>query len=418
MRVLRSILVPVMCVICCASSLDAAVDPIVQLAKLTASDGGSDDDFGYSIAISGNVVAVGGINNEVSVFVKPAGGWQNMTQTAILTPSTKVNGFGRAVAISGNVIIVGAPLANQDQGAAYAFLKPATGWHDMTETAMLVPSDGAPGDRFGNSVSVSGDTAIVGADEATVGGNLFEGAAYIFTPQASAQDSANPHAMTLTETAKLTASDAVAGSTFGSAVSIAGKVVAVGAQGGNAGAGEAYVFVKPQSGWTSMTQTAVLNPSDSGGNLGTAIATNGATVVAGAPLAASQGMGKGAIYVFVEPSDGWADITETAKLQSSALGPIGNSVVVDVTGHYVAAGAPQGAGNGNSSGQVSIFAKPADGWQNTSQANWEVFSSSGLRGDLLGSSISFSDKALVTGAPGAKVGNHISQGEAFVFGRN
>jgi hypothetical protein len=314
------------------------------------------------------------------------------------------------VAISGNIIVVGAPYANQYQGAAYAFVKPAKGWHDMKETATLVASDGAPGDYFGVSVSVSGDTAVVGADEATVG----VGAAYVFTPPALGSES--PNGVTLTETAKLTASDAPLGY-FGEAVSISGDTVAIGALEGDGGLGEAYVFVKPQTGWTNMTETAQLKPSDLSVNLGLTIATNGTTVVAGSPLAGyRQRKVAGAVYVFVEPTGGWVDMTETAQLLPPKIsGDLDGSIAIDSTGHAVAVGSPQGYGNANDAGQVYVYLEPAGGWQTTSAPNFRLFTSDGQPGDDFGVSVSLSGQTLVAGAPAAEVGGDRGQGAAYVF---
>jgi FG-GAP repeat len=117
------------------SGISAAFDPWVQLAELTTSDGGNP---GIVVAISGNTVVAGvGTNNgagpyTVYVFVEPASGWANMTETAKLTASDGQNGdgFGGSIGISGDTIIVGAPgfYGDSFSGAAYVFVKPKTGW--------------------------------------------------------------------------------------------------------------------------------------------------------------------------------------------------------------------------------------------------------------------------------------------------
>ena len=93
---------------------------MTQTAKLTASDGAADDDFGISVSISGNTVVVGADDATVG--------------------------------------------GNSDQGAAYVFTEPGSGWTSMTQTAKLTASDGAANDYFGYSVSISGNTVVVGAD--------------------------------------------------------------------------------------------------------------------------------------------------------------------------------------------------------------------------------------------------------------
>src|ERR1700691_5848424 len=88
----------------------------IQNFTLTASDGLSEDEFGFSVAIDGNTLVVGAIDHNflsgvAYVFVKPATGWANMTQTAELTASDEQlgDGFGESVSVSGNTIVVGAP---------------------------------------------------------------------------------------------------------------------------------------------------------------------------------------------------------------------------------------------------------------------------------------------------------------------
>ena len=121
------------------------------------------------------------------MFVKPASGWADATDTAKLTASDIVSGenFGFSVAISGGTVVVGAPDVtvggNLDQGAAYVFVRPRSGWADGTQTAKLAASGGTAFDLLGTSVAIDGDTVVVGAPGATVDANLFQGAAYVFS---------------------------------------------------------------------------------------------------------------------------------------------------------------------------------------------------------------------------------------------
>jgi hypothetical protein len=96
------------------------------------------------------------------------------------------DGLGTSVSISGNVVVAGAPYttvgSNSEQGAAYAFVKPATGWKNMTQTLKLTASDGAANDQFGYSIAVSGKTGVVGAPQAMIGSNAQQGAAYVYGP--------------------------------------------------------------------------------------------------------------------------------------------------------------------------------------------------------------------------------------------
>ena len=80
--------------------------------------------------------------------------------------------FRHSVSISGNTVVVGAGdtvSGNIEQGAAYVFTEPASGWADMTQTAELTASDGQADDGFGTSVSISGNTVVVGRADDNAG---------------------------------------------------------------------------------------------------------------------------------------------------------------------------------------------------------------------------------------------------------
>jgi hypothetical protein len=119
--------------------------------------------------------------------VEPTGGWQDATETAKLTLSSggKGNNFGNSVSASANTILVGAPNikygSNVAQGAAYIFNKPASGWVTTGQPAEKF-SAGTKGSSFGGSVLLSGTTAVVGAPTGLSGGQKSVGAAYIFGP--------------------------------------------------------------------------------------------------------------------------------------------------------------------------------------------------------------------------------------------
>jgi hypothetical protein len=350
-----------------------------------------------------------------AAFAQRAVGPNAWAQLAELTPTNRVSQdwFGVSSAVSGDTVVVGAFDGNIEQtGTAYVYVKPSSGWGNMTQTATLTPSDGGQG--FGDSVAISGDTIIVGAANAS---NLSPrtwvpqtqgpqtqgpGAAYIFVKPASGWTD-------MTETAKLTASDGADGDAFGYNVSISGDTAAVGALFAHSGAGAAYVFVKPASGWSKMTQTAELTASDATtfDNMG-AVAIHGNTVVTGAY---GHNNFMGAAYVFVKPSTGWKDTTQKAELSSTKANEIyGFSVATDgKTAIVGAVGAHLGIG------AAYIYVKPMNGWQNTSTftARLSASTTSGVSG--LSQGISISCRRIVLGAPGTTVGTNSGQGALLVY---
>jgi hypothetical protein len=117
------------------------------------------------------------------IFIKPGGGWVNKTQDAKLTATDGWGSdyFGSRADISGDHIIVGALGDNDngdDSGSAYVYIKPGSGWADMTETEKLTASDGAEDDYFGFSVAVSGNTIMIGAyyddDKGNSSGSVYQ----------------------------------------------------------------------------------------------------------------------------------------------------------------------------------------------------------------------------------------------------
>jgi hypothetical protein len=292
------------------------------------------------------------------------GSGSNWTQLAKLTASDPQQGagFGTSVATTGNTVVVGAYNAgtgtDQEHGAGYVFVKPSGGWVNMTQTAKLTASDGAAFDEFGFSVAISVDTVAVGPRDASVSQSL---------------------------------------------------------------QGAAYVFVKPVGGWTDMTESAKLLASDAVGSdyLGWSIAVYGDEVAAGAPSAHyfHEMAGPGAVYVFVKPTGGWINMTETAKLTASGGGrgdSFGASVAIQQ--NILVIGAPQFFSTGP--GSAYVFVRPASGWKTTSKFAARLISSDGKASDGFGYSVGVADGAGVSGAPGVTVGNNQNQGAAYVFGKS
>jgi hypothetical protein len=206
-----------------------------QEAELTASDGASQDDFGFSVAISwdGDTVAVGAFHapstpGKAYVFSTRPSGWH---QEAELTPSDSANGneFGFSVALSrtGHVLVVGAIGHATATGSAYIF----TRWPSWHQTAELTASDGAHADKLGYSAAISADgrAVLLGA----IGHLSSTGAAYVFTRSGASWSQAD----------ELTASDGVTFDFFGLSVGFSGPsgTAVIGAV-GNGTPGKAYIF--------------------------------------------------------------------------------------------------------------------------------------------------------------------------------
>jgi hypothetical protein len=263
-----------------------------QQQKLTASDGAALDGFGSSVAVAGEMAMVGALLNDAAgqdsgaayVFVRNGSTW---TEQQKLTASNGTAGdqFGWSVAVSGETAVIGARGDGGFSGAAYVFVRNGSTW---TEQQKLTAADGAIFNEFGSSVAISGETAVIGADD-ELGSN--SGAAYVFVRGGT----------TWSEQAKLTASDGIASDLFGTSVAISGDTVMVGAS--NAGSvGAAYVFVRSGSVWTEQQKLTAADAAFSD-LFGWSVAMSGDTVVVGAISGDSAVDNTGAAYVFVRGAD-------------------------------------------------------------------------------------------------------------------
>jgi hypothetical protein len=270
-----------------------------EQAKLLASDGTADDPFGRSVAVSGDTAVIaaqsaddrGPGSGAAYVFTRNAGGTWAEQVKLLASDGAADDAFGVSVAVSGETAVIGA-IGTDDKGpnsgAAYVFTRVAGG--PWTEQAKLLPSDGTAGDRFGFSVAVSGETAVIGAPFRDGDTGPDSGAAYVFTGDAGG---------TWTEQAKLLASDRAARDQFGWSVAVFGGTAVIGAPlGGDdtfPNPGAAYVFTRDVGGTWSERAKLLASDGATGDRFGFSAAVSGETAVIGAPLVDGE---IGAAYLF------------------------------------------------------------------------------------------------------------------------
>ena len=272
-----------------------------QEVKLTVTDAGEGDAFGYVVSVDGTTAAVGapkdddaGSNSGAAfVFVRDANRWK---QQAKLIPKdlARSDALGEAVDIQEDTVIIGAPGHSPGgvrfAGAVFVFVRDGDSWRQQ---AKLIADDAAPSDRFGVSVGIEGDTVIVGSLLNDAGGTKDAGAAYIFVRDGN----------TWKQQAKLIAPKKRKGDHFGAGVATTGKISVVGAplrEEGGLGAGAAYSFVNVNGVWEDG---ATVVPENAAPNLvfGSTVAISGDTVVVagGAAPEVAAGFGNGtAAYVY------------------------------------------------------------------------------------------------------------------------
>jgi hypothetical protein len=254
----------------------------LQQVRLSTGNAAAGARFGFSAALAGDTALIGapGTNGgagAVYVFVRSGASWRQQARLSA-GDATAGGQFGFSVAFAGDTALVGAPGANGGAGAAYAFVRRGTRW---SQQARLNAGDSLAGDELGTAVSLSGDTALVGAGAPF---NTHAGAAYVFRRDGTRWR----------QQARLTASDGAAGDQFGLSVALSGGTAMVGAP-FNTRAGAAYVFVRSGTGWRQQVK---LTASDgaAGDQFGLFVALSGATGLVGAP---GKNTSTGVTYVFV-----------------------------------------------------------------------------------------------------------------------
>jgi hypothetical protein len=310
-----------------------------QQQLIQSSDIAASDYFGRGVGIDSDTVVVGayaenaGSDNSGSAYVFTRSGTTWTQQAKLVASDAQANdNFGVSVAISGDTLIAGAYLEDtggDGSGAAYVFTRSGTTW---TQQQKLVASDAAASDYFGWSVSISGDTVIVGAYKEDTG-TTDAGAAYIFTRSGT----------TWSQQQKIQASDRGAYDYFGYSVAISDDTVIAGAvyddgSGNDANVGSAYIFTRSGTTW-SQQQKIMASDNDHSDEFGTAVGINGDVVIVGAASAKgpSWESSAGAAYIFTRDGTTWTQDKIITASDLAANDAFGNSVAIDSDTIVVAA---------------------------------------------------------------------------------
>ena len=387
-----------------------------QQQQLTASDGAATDLFGTTVAINGETVVVGapqadvsGRNNQGSayVYVRTGTTW-NQQQKLTASDGTTNDDFGRSVAISGDTVVVGSRLddvgGNSNQGSAYVFVRTGSVW---TQQQQVTASGGAANDQFGASVAISGETLVVGASQDDVGANTDQGSAYVF---------ACTSAQIWVQQSNLTAPDGAVDDRFGTSVAISGETVAVGAPEDDItlfGEGSVYVFVRTGTTW-SLQQKLTIPGGQLNELFGTSVAISGETLVAGAVLSDVGGNSdQGAAYVFERIGTTWTQKQQLTATGGATNDQFGQSVAIN--GQTLVVGAPLDDVGGNTDqGSATVFVRSGTTWTQQQQ----LTATGGAANDRFGSSVAISGETAVVGAPLREVSGNVDQGAAYVFVRS
>lgn len=464
----------------CADGYTASAGACIKLpteqAYLKAPNAEAGDLYGNAVALSGDSIVVGAVAEASGVMAitnGPGASSDNTsagagaayvlrrtgttwTEEAYLKPNDTAAGdhFGSSVAIAGDTAVVGAPV-QAGQGAVYVFVRTGSTW---AQQAVLKASNADTSDGFGHSVSIAGDTVVVGApaeasNQTTITNGTtassdnsapLAGAVYVFKRTNT----------TWAQQAYLKASDAAAGQFFGLSVSIDADTVAVGASGVSNQTGAAYVFVRNAGVWS---QQSVLNASssDPGDNFGVSVGVSGDTVVVGANGESSQDktvtngtsastdnslVGAGAAYVFHRAGTTWSQEAFLKAANSDTYDNFGYRVAIAGDAIVVAANSedssqttcsggsmPPFDNDASGSGAAYLFTRSASTWVEMAYlkaanagANDAFGSAVGLTSDtiVVGASSEASNQTTVTNGPTASTDDSAAAaGAVYVLAR-
>ena len=398
-----------------------------EVKKLIASDSQAKDEFGESVAISGDTAVVGahreaggagdplGFAGAAYVFQRDHGGSDNWGEVVKLTASDSEAGdqFGESVAISGDTVVVGALYENAggaEAGAAYVFQRDEGGAGNWGEVAKLTASDAEAEDEFGDDVAVGGDIVFVGARLEDEGGDN-DGAAYVFGRDEGGADNWG-------EVKKILASDAET-RLFGRRVAVSGNTALVTAFfDGGSPAGTAYVLQRDEGGVDNWGEVTRLSGSDIelGDNFGKSVAVSVDTAIVGADSEDAGGQEAGAAYVFQRDEGGannWGEVVKLTASDAETFDAFGFSVAIDVNTLVVGAFLESSAGN--LAGAVYIFERDQGGADNWGEVNKHT--ASAIAEDLFGVSVSVSGDTTLVGARWDDEGTPIANsGAAYILG--
>ena len=299
----------------------------VEEDKLLAADGAPGDFFGFSVSIAGDAVLVGawgcddrGTNAGAAyVFRRDGPGWNEEAKLTASDGATD-DQLGRSVALDTDVAVVGAPRADHhgdDSGAACVFRLIDDAW---TEDGRLLPAESVAGDLVGHAVAARGGVAVIGAPGCDVDAPD-AGAAFVFRYDGEEW----------AEEARLVASDPAALAQLGWSVGIADGVTAAGANrdpenGQRSGA--AYLYRSVEAEWV---EEAKLMPADGAADdhFGHSIAIGGSTLLVGARWDDDNGLHAGSAYVFRGKGQDWLERAKVLAPDGAAEDKFGFAVGLD-----------------------------------------------------------------------------------------
>ncbi len=286
--------------------------------------------------------------------------------------------FGFAVALSQDTAVIGVPSDGINSGAAYIFARSGGVW---SQQAKLLADDTPAARQFGFSVAINADTVVVGAPN-----DSGVGAAYVFVRSGASW----------MQQAKLVLPDPIGNDQFGTAVTIEGDTLAVGAVGTGQFfyyEGAVYVYARSAGTWTQQARLSSDVPGP-GNEFGFSLALNNGTLAVGSPFDDDLFLADaGAVYIFAGSGTVWnlqAQLTASGAASDDRLG-----WSVALNGNTLVAGAPRNLFSADVPGSACVFVRNGADWSEQAR----LAASDGTLDDGFGSAVGVAGDTAVIGSP-------------------
>ena len=371
----------------------------VEEAQLVASDGGLDDDFGRAVAIDGDAALIGAYKEDdgaldsgaAYVFARSGSSW--IQQAKLKASDVDAEGrFGWSVSLDGDTALVGAPHADHfgiDCGAAYVFVRAGSTW---SQQARLVVNDSVSDDHLGYSVALSGDTAVCGVPDRY---SKDHGVVFVFVRSGS----------TWTQEARLQDSNGEDWDEFGYSVAIEGDTLLVGAwhdDDGLTNSGSVFVFTRSGTTWSEQAKLRS-TPPGSYDEFGSAVSLSGESALIGTltpPVA----------FVFTRTGSSWNQEDSLVPDDGGDHYWFGSSV--SLGGDVALIGSQLDDMASYDHGSAFLFTRSGGSWGEPQH----LIASDSAPFSYFGSGVSVSGERLLIGAFGGYGAGH-SSGKAYVYTR-
>ncbi|MEM7392376.1 MAG: hypothetical protein AAF492_08500, partial [Verrucomicrobiota bacterium] len=359
-------------------------------------------EFGTAVAVDGDYAIIGAPYDRIEsleagsayIFHRSSNTW--VQQQKLTAPVNQADAFfGFAVSISGDSALVGA-YEYDGEGAVFRFERSGANWVERQRLSPPVPRSNT---EFGRSVDLDGNTAVVGARNDVNGGDD-TGAAYIFVRSGT----------NWSHQQKIVASDGAEDDHFGRSVAVHGNTLIVGAEDdddhGNK-SGSAYVFVRSGTNWTEQAKLTA-DDAEEDSQFGWAVDLHGDRAVIGAD---EKNNGSGGLYLFERSGTNWSQRVNLEPPGLARDDALGYSVAI--SSNHVAGGTPASDAVALLGGQVYTLMRSGTNWLETETLDLGLSAA----GNRFGADLDITaDRAIVGAEFDNDVGNN--RGAAYIFRRN